>query len=90
LFKECRDKGWLKTEDWDRYDMREPVMKTEMSDAELLKMTRGIYTSFLTPRFVFRKLLAIRTWSDLRFLWRAGLRVLGHLLDFKGSPHRTR
>jgi radical SAM superfamily enzyme YgiQ (UPF0313 family) len=83
LFKECREKGWLKTEDWDRYDMREPVMKTEMSDEEILRMTRGIYTSFLTPRFILKKLLAIRRWSDLRFYWRAALRVVGHLADFR-------
>ena len=28
LFKECREKGWLLTEDYEHYDMREPVMKT--------------------------------------------------------------
>jgi radical SAM superfamily enzyme YgiQ (UPF0313 family) len=83
LFKECREKGWLKTEDWDRYDMREPVMKTAMPDEGIMAMTRGLYTSFLTPRFVFRKLLSIRSWSDIVFFWRAGLRVLGHLLDFR-------
>jgi radical SAM superfamily enzyme YgiQ (UPF0313 family) len=85
LFRECREKGWLKTEDWDRYDMREPVMKTPMPDEVIMKLTRGIYTSFLTPRFIFRKLREIRSWRDLDFLFRAGLRVLGHLLDFQ--PH---
>jgi anaerobic magnesium-protoporphyrin IX monomethyl ester cyclase len=54
-----------------------------MPDDEIMAMTRGLYTSFLTPRFVFRKLLSIRRWSDVVFFWRAGLRVLGHLLDFK-------
>lgn len=83
LFKECKENNWLKTEDWDRYDMREPVMKTSMPDEEIMAMTRGLYTSFLTPRFVFRKLLSIRRWSDVFFFWRAGLRVLGHLLDFR-------
>jgi radical SAM superfamily enzyme YgiQ (UPF0313 family) len=85
LFSECRQKGWLKTEDWDRYDMREPVMKTEMRDSELLALTRGIYKSFLTPRFILRKLAAIRSWADVRFYWRAARRVIGHLLDFRGS-----
>ena len=83
LFRECRENGWLKTEDWDRYDMREPIMKTAMSDEEILAMTRGIYTSFLTPRFVFRKLRSIRSWADVRFLVGAAIRVLGHLLDFR-------
>jgi radical SAM superfamily enzyme YgiQ (UPF0313 family) len=84
LFAECKANGWLKTEDWDRYDMREPVMKTEMSDEEILGLTRGIYKSFLTPRFILRKLRQIRGWRDLLFYWRAAGRVLGHLLDFRG------
>ncbi len=83
LFKECEEKGWLKTKDWDRYDMREPIMKTQISDEEILKLTRSIYKSFLTPKFIFRKIKQIRTWNDVVFYWRAGLRVIGHLLDFK-------
>ena len=85
LFQECRKNGWLKMEDWDRYDMREPVMKTEMTDAEIMGLTRGIYKSFLTPRFVVRKLLKIRRWEDILYYWRAALRVLNHLLDFRGN-----
>lgn len=83
LFRECRKNGWLKTEDWDRYDMREPIMKTGMSDEEILDLTRGIYKSFLTPRFILRKILAIRRWEDVRYYWRAGLRFFGHLMDFR-------
>lgn len=84
LFEECRNKGWLKTEDWDRYDMREPIMKTEMSDDEIMAMTRGVYKAFLTPRFVFRKIQEIRGWDDVAYYARAAGRVLGHLLDFRG------
>ncbi len=83
LFKECEQKGWLKTKDWDRYDMREPIMKTGMSDQEVMGLTRGIYKSFLTPRFIFRKIRQIRSWQDIVFYLRAGARVIGHLLDFK-------
>lgn len=83
LFRECRKEGWLKTEDWDRYDMREPIMKTPMPDETIMAMTRGIYRSFLTPRFVWRKLRQVRKWEDVVFYWRAAIRVLGHLLDFR-------
>jgi len=83
LFKECEEKRWLKTKDWDRYDMREPVMKTPMPDAVIMEMTRGIYRSFLTPSFILRKLLQIRRWQDVLYYWRAGMRVFGHLLDFR-------
>ena len=89
LFAECRANGWLRTEDWDRYDMREPIMKTQIPDAEILALIRGLYTSFLTPRFVLRQILAIRRPADVAFLWKAGLRVLGHLLDFHGQKPRS-
>jgi anaerobic magnesium-protoporphyrin IX monomethyl ester cyclase len=84
LFAACRRNGWLKTEDWDRYDMREPVMNTPMPDAEVMALTRGIYRSFLTPRFLWRKLRSIRSWRDVIFYARAAVRVAGHLLDFRG------
>lgn len=88
LFAECKREGWLRTEDWDRYDMREPIMETGIPDAELLALIRGLYTSFLTPRFILRQVLSIRRPSDIIFLWKAGLRVLGHLLDFHGHSQR--
>ena len=83
LFRECREKGWLRTEDWDRYDMREPIMTCPIPDDELRALVRGLYESFLTPRFVWRQIRSIRSFSDVAFLAKAGLRVVGHLLDFR-------
>ena len=83
LFRECREKGWLRTEDWDRYDMREPIMKCPIPDDELRALVRGLYESFLTPRFVWRQIRSIRSFADVAFLAKAGLRVVGHLLDFR-------
>jgi anaerobic magnesium-protoporphyrin IX monomethyl ester cyclase len=82
LFKECKEKGWLRTEDWDDYGMRDPIMKCPIPDEELLEMTRGIYTSFLTPRFLWKQLSSVRRWEDLAYLFRGGLRLAGHLADF--------
>lgn len=82
LFKECEERGWLRTRDWDRYDMREPIMTCPIPDAEVLALTQGLYKSFLTPRFILRKLLATRTWDDVKFLWRGVKYVIGHLMDF--------
>lgn len=83
LFTECKKNKWLKTESWDDYDMGQPVMKTEMADGEILALTREIYKSFMTPRFIARKVISIRNADDLKFFWRAGKAVFGHLLDFK-------
>jgi hypothetical protein len=57
-------------------------MKTEMSAAELKKMISRLYRSFATPKFFLNKTKNIRSISDLKFISRAGKKVLGHLVDF--------
>lgn len=83
LFKECKKKGLLLTEDWDDFDMRRPVMKTEMTNEEIKKLTRGLYTSFISPKFIIRKVLDIRTLKDIKYLFFSMKKLLGHLIDFK-------
>ena len=82
LFQECKANDWLNTTNWSRYDMREPVMKTPMSDAQVKKLVQGIYNVAFNPEFVARRLLSVRGWDDMRYFWRAGRKVMGHLIDF--------
>lgn len=91
LFAECKKHGWLRTEDWDEYDMRGPVVTGPVSDEDLRRLTRGLYTSFLTPGFLWRQIRSVRSMEDLRYLARGGLRLLGHLADFNffGLGKRT-
>ncbi|MCR4287646.1 MAG: B12-binding domain-containing radical SAM protein, partial [Deltaproteobacteria bacterium] len=86
LFDECGRNGWLLTEDWDRYDMRERVMYSPMTEEDIKELTRTLYKSFVSVRFIARKLLAVRTLDDLRFLKRAGRKFMGHLADFGQRP----
>ena len=72
----------ITTKNWDNYDMRQPVMKIEMSNEEVLELTQGIYKSFLTPKFLLRKIASVRSVDDLKFFWRAGKKLMGHLRDF--------
>jgi len=82
LFDECKANDWLKTTDWSRYDMREPVMKTPMTDAEINELVQGVYNVVFNPEFLARRLFSVRGWDDLRYFWRAGKKVMGHLVDF--------
>ena len=82
LFKYCRENDLLLTEDYDRFDQREPVMKMEMSADELKKMIGKLYRSFITPKFLAKKITGIRGWQDIKHISRAGKKVLGHLTDF--------
>ncbi len=82
LFEECKRNGWLVSEDWDRYDMREPMMKTPMTEEVLMKYVQGLYSVAFHPGFLVRKFLSIRDIEDVKYFWRAGMKVLGHILDF--------
>ena len=85
LFREAQENGWLKTEDWDRYDMRESVWKSEVGTEEVKEFTQSLYKAALHPKFILKKFLSIRSLDDLKFMFRAGLKVIGHLTDFKGK-----
>lgn len=86
LYDECKEKDWLKFgDDWERYDMREPVMKTPMGDEKLMEYVQGLYSVSFHPGFLIRKFFSIRDMSDIRYFWRAGKKVLGHIFDFKNK-----
>jgi len=82
LYKYCQDNNLLLTDDYDRFDQREPVMKSPLSATELKKMIGKLYRSFITPKFLAKKITSLRRWGDVKHLGRAGKKVLGHLADF--------
>ena len=82
LFRECQKNGWLNTENWDDYDQRMAVMKSPLTEEDIKELTQDLYKSFMTPKFVLRKIASIRSWSDITFLFRAAGKVIGHLIDF--------
>lgn len=83
MFEEARQKGWLKTENWDKYDMRESVWHTPIESQEIKRLTQGLYLTALNPYFILKKICSIRKVDDLKFLFRSGIKFLGHILDFR-------
>lgn len=88
LYKYCQENNLLNFDDYDRFDQREQVMKSELTTEDVKELTRGLYRSFTSPQFIWRKIREIRRFDDVRFLWRAGFRVLGHLMDFKNNKYK--
>jgi len=82
LWKECKEKGWLLSEDYEDYDMRKPAMRCPLTEKQVLELTQDLYKSFLSPKFMIRKLIEIRNLDDIKFLLMAGWRFLSHLMDF--------
>ena len=83
LFEDCREKNLLQTLDWDEYDMRRPIMKTPVGDEALKDAVQAVYKVAFSPEFLFRRVIGIRSFSDVKFLFRAAGKVIGHLTDFK-------
>jgi len=84
LFEECRRKNLLYTLDWSDYDMKKPVMKLSFPPSLINKLVQGMYKVSFNPEFILRKIISIRDGADIKYFWRAFLKVLGHILDFKG------
>ncbi len=82
LFDHCKHNNLLKTRDWDNYDMRKPVMKTPLSEKEIIEATQKLYKVFFTPQYVLRRLVSIRNFDDLNFIKRGFTKISGHIRDF--------
>ena len=83
LHKECLENGWLVTEEYEEYDQRRPVMKTPVGDDYIKEAVQSVYKVAFSPEFIFRRVVGIRSWEDVKFISRAAGKVFGHLFDFK-------
>lgn len=83
LYKFCDENDLLLTREYSRFDQREMVMKSPLTSQDAKELVQGLYKSFITPKFIIKKILSIRTGADVKYIWVAGWKVLGHLVDFK-------
>lgn len=84
LFKKCKEKSWLRTEDWNLFDMREPIMKSGVSDEKLLATVRELYSnSIWNKTFLLNTLGQLRNFDGWKYVSFQGLKYFGKLLEFK-------
>ena len=83
LFEECKTNNWLKTLDWDDYDMKQPVMRTSIPNEALLGLVQEMYKISFAPEFILRKITSINDLDDIKYSLRAARKVIGHIFDFK-------
>ena len=75
LWKDCKERDLLLTEDWAQYDMSRCVMKPGCCEAVIKKFQQGIYNIAFHPEFILRKLLAVRSFEDLKYYMRVGRKI---------------
>jgi anaerobic magnesium-protoporphyrin IX monomethyl ester cyclase len=83
LYSYCRENDLLLTSDYDKYDQRQSVMKSELTDVDIKKMTRSLYRSFISPEFFVRKIKGIKSFSDIKHYLKSAGKVIAHLFDFQ-------
>jgi len=55
LFKDCKYNGWLKSENWDDYDMKEPIMQGLVSDEKIMEFVQRLYRVSFQPESYWEK-----------------------------------
>jgi radical SAM superfamily enzyme YgiQ (UPF0313 family) len=83
LYSECKANNELITNNWEDYDMKRPVMKTEMTEEQVMSLAHEMYKISFNPGFILKKMLSLRDMDDFRYYSRAARKVFGHLFDFK-------
>jgi radical SAM superfamily enzyme YgiQ (UPF0313 family) len=87
FFLDAVNQGLISTdnEDWSRYiclmsTMPPPVNLSEINDEELIKwQKKAFYTFYFRPRYVFSRLLKLRSMEALYQLWRGSRTILKFL-----------
>ena len=82
LFKYCQQKKLLLTKNWDKYDMRQPVIKSSISSEEQLELVQNLFKGILTPKFLIQKIISIRSLKDIQHLTNYALKYIKKLKDF--------
>jgi len=90
LFAEAKAQGWLTTENWDDYDMSRSVWRSPVSNEDVLQFKNELYKAALTPAFLLRKVLSIRSVDDIAFFYRAAQKLIGHLLNTRKGCQECR
>ena len=67
--------------------MKSPAMKLSFPAPKLLNLVQSMYSVSFSPEFIIRKILSIRDFDDIKYFWRSGLKVLGHIADFRKNNY---
>jgi anaerobic magnesium-protoporphyrin IX monomethyl ester cyclase len=86
LYEEGMKNNWFRfnPDAYERFDMSEPVFKTpDMTPEEVMQLCRRTYETFLSPGFILRNLLKIRSFNDVAYNLKGLKAVMGHIKDFR-------
>ncbi|MDH4209202.1 MAG: radical SAM protein, partial [Anaerolineae bacterium] len=85
LYETCMDNGWLVFDNWEDFAAENSLIETEALTREDVEKARiHAYRSYyLSPQFVGRSLLRVRSPKDIKRLFRGGRSVLERISFFQ-------
>lgn len=82
LFKYCQKNHLLLTQDWEKYDMRQPIIKSPIPASTEVQLVQNLFKGILTPKFLIKKITSIKSFDDVKFLATYGFKYIKKLKDF--------
>jgi len=84
LFRQCLENDWLLTKDWDRFDMRESVMKSGISNETIMNFTHDMYAKVATnPKFIWHQVTSMKDFYDFWYIVKVAKQMMfGKFRDF--------
>ena len=83
LFDYCQKNNLLMSSDWNDYDMHRPIMKSPIDAVTQLKLINSLFKVAWEPKFLFRKVISIRSLDDIKYLSTYAIKFIKKLYDFK-------
>lgn len=81
MFAWAKERNLILTYDWDDYNLAKPVMRLEnLTEREISDFYRLMYRRvYFQPRYVFKKLLSVRSYDDFKVLFEGALALLSFI-----------
>jgi len=82
LFNYCQKNNLLLTDDWNNYDMRQPIIKSPISPQKQIELIQNLFKGILTPKFILKKITSIKSLDDFKHLLNYAFKFIKKLKDF--------
>jgi hypothetical protein len=72
--------------DWEKFDMRQRVMKSPLTEEQVKELTASLYKLFFGSKYMLKQITSIRNLDDIKYLYRGFKSITKkHLKDFSNK-----
>jgi len=67
--------------------MRQPIIKSPILPEDEIKLVQNLFKGILTPKFIFKKIISIRSLKDIQHLSNYAIKYIKKLKDFSKNEN---